>query len=201
MITGLRIDALNMVNSSDLTYSKGYLGLLSEAGAFIGIITCSTGFFIILKDGVTSMWAVAGKLQTPTFSKFISKVKEQNKPTDLSVGRPRISTSIRVIIALGKHIRSTCAFVGKLRIWTAAGIGLRRSRAPLNKKNISRPMNNLYRSDGILKTYAEAFELVMGAQKQELNEMEIVKEVRASTDTSYWHRGKRQARVMRRNTI
>lgn len=38
--TGLRIQALHMVNSSDFTFSNGYLGLLSELGALLGIICC-----------------------------------------------------------------------------------------------------------------------------------------------------------------
>ena len=40
IITGLRIQALRMVNSRDFTYSKGYLGLLSTLGASLGIIFC-----------------------------------------------------------------------------------------------------------------------------------------------------------------
>lgn len=40
IITGLRIQALRMVNAQDFTYSKGYLGLLSTLGASLGIIIC-----------------------------------------------------------------------------------------------------------------------------------------------------------------
>ena len=40
IITGLRIQALRMVNAKDFTYSKGYLGLLSTLGASLGIIFC-----------------------------------------------------------------------------------------------------------------------------------------------------------------
>lgn len=40
IITGLRIQALHLVNAQDFTYSKGYLGLLSTLGASLGIITC-----------------------------------------------------------------------------------------------------------------------------------------------------------------
>ena len=40
IITGLRIQALRMVNAEDFTYSKGYLGLLSTLGALLGIIFC-----------------------------------------------------------------------------------------------------------------------------------------------------------------
>ena len=39
-ITGLRIQALRMVNAQDFTYSKGYLGLLSTLGVSLGIIFC-----------------------------------------------------------------------------------------------------------------------------------------------------------------
>ena len=40
IITGLRIQALHMVNAQDFTYSKGYLGLLSMLGVSLGIIFC-----------------------------------------------------------------------------------------------------------------------------------------------------------------
>ena len=40
IITGLRIQALHMVNAQDFTYSKGYLGLLSTLGASLGIVFC-----------------------------------------------------------------------------------------------------------------------------------------------------------------
>lgn len=40
IVTGLRIQALRMVNAQDFTYSKGYLGLLSTLGASLGIIFC-----------------------------------------------------------------------------------------------------------------------------------------------------------------
>ena len=40
IVTGLRIQALYLVNSPDVTYSKGYLGFLSMLGAFLSIITC-----------------------------------------------------------------------------------------------------------------------------------------------------------------
>ncbi|KAL6712919.1 hypothetical protein ACLMJK_009474 [Lecanora helva] len=40
IITGLRIKALHFVNSPDFTFSGGYLGLLSEIGALLGIIFC-----------------------------------------------------------------------------------------------------------------------------------------------------------------
>ena len=38
IITGLRIQALHMVNAQDYTYSKGYLGLLSALGISLGIV-------------------------------------------------------------------------------------------------------------------------------------------------------------------
>ncbi|KAI1415153.1 hypothetical protein F5Y13DRAFT_156749 [Hypoxylon sp. FL1857] len=45
IITGLRIAALNRVNSSDFSYDQGYLGLLSTLGALLGIISyCATSF-------------------------------------------------------------------------------------------------------------------------------------------------------------
>ncbi|KAF4635842.1 hypothetical protein G7Y89_g2252 [Cudoniella acicularis] len=40
IITALRLQALNMVNAEDFTYSKGYLGLLSVIGASLGVIFC-----------------------------------------------------------------------------------------------------------------------------------------------------------------
>jgi len=40
VITGLRIQALHMVNAQDFTYSKGYLGLLSAIGGALGVIFC-----------------------------------------------------------------------------------------------------------------------------------------------------------------
>ena len=40
IITGLRIQALHMVNAQDFIYSKGYLGLLSALGASLGITFC-----------------------------------------------------------------------------------------------------------------------------------------------------------------
>ncbi|KAF4636795.1 hypothetical protein G7Y89_g1277 [Cudoniella acicularis] len=39
-ITGLRLQALSMVNVQDFSYSKGYLGLLSALGASLGIAFC-----------------------------------------------------------------------------------------------------------------------------------------------------------------
>jgi hypothetical protein len=44
IISALRIQALNLVNSNDVTYSKCYLGLLSEVGAFLTIVTCCAPF-------------------------------------------------------------------------------------------------------------------------------------------------------------
>lgn len=43
IISGLRIQALRMVNAEDFTYSKGYLGLLSALGASLGILGASLG--------------------------------------------------------------------------------------------------------------------------------------------------------------
>ena len=40
VVTGLRMQALYLVGSPDVTYSKGYLGFLSMFGAFLSIITC-----------------------------------------------------------------------------------------------------------------------------------------------------------------
>lgn len=40
IITGLRIQALHITNSSDFTYSKGYIGLLSVLGGLLGVMTC-----------------------------------------------------------------------------------------------------------------------------------------------------------------
>ncbi len=40
IVSGLRIQALRMVNAEDFTYSKGYLGLLSALGASLGITFC-----------------------------------------------------------------------------------------------------------------------------------------------------------------
>ena len=40
IITGLRLQALRMVNAQDFIYSKGYLGLLSTLGATLGITFC-----------------------------------------------------------------------------------------------------------------------------------------------------------------
>lgn len=48
IITGLRIQALRMVNAQDFTYSKGYLGLLSTLGASLGIIFCCVPSVFVL---------------------------------------------------------------------------------------------------------------------------------------------------------
>ncbi|KAL8953265.1 MAG: hypothetical protein Q9222_000870 [Ikaeria aurantiellina] len=40
IITGLRISAMRFVTAPDFTFSSGYLGLLSELGALLGIICC-----------------------------------------------------------------------------------------------------------------------------------------------------------------
>lgn len=40
-MTALRLKALHLVSSTDLTYDKGYLSLLSNVGSLIGIIGCS----------------------------------------------------------------------------------------------------------------------------------------------------------------
>ena len=40
IITGFRVEGLNLVSSADVTYSKSYLGLLSMLGAFLSIIIC-----------------------------------------------------------------------------------------------------------------------------------------------------------------
>ncbi|KAI0863360.1 hypothetical protein F4860DRAFT_469656 [Xylaria cubensis] len=42
IITGLRIAALNRVNSHDFSYDQGYIGLLSVLGPLIAIICCCT---------------------------------------------------------------------------------------------------------------------------------------------------------------
>ena len=42
IISALRVQALYEVGSIDVTYSKCYLGLLTEVGAFMSIITCCT---------------------------------------------------------------------------------------------------------------------------------------------------------------
>lgn len=42
IITGLRIAALNRVNSHDFSYDQGYIGLLSILGPLIAIICCCT---------------------------------------------------------------------------------------------------------------------------------------------------------------
>lgn len=40
VVTRLRLRALNRVNTRDFTYDRGYLGLLSNLGPMLGIITC-----------------------------------------------------------------------------------------------------------------------------------------------------------------
>lgn len=40
IVTGLRLQALHMVNAQDFTYSKGYLGLLSAIGASLTVFFC-----------------------------------------------------------------------------------------------------------------------------------------------------------------
>ncbi|KAI1739393.1 hypothetical protein F4680DRAFT_146047 [Xylaria scruposa] len=42
IITGLRIAALNRVNSHDFSYNQGYIGLLSILGPLVAIICCCT---------------------------------------------------------------------------------------------------------------------------------------------------------------
>ncbi|KAI0908223.1 hypothetical protein F4824DRAFT_464514 [Ustulina deusta] len=42
IITGLRIAALNRVNSNDFAYDRGYIGLLSILGPLVAIICCCT---------------------------------------------------------------------------------------------------------------------------------------------------------------
>jgi hypothetical protein len=41
IVTGLRLADMAFLTSTDITYSRCYLGLLSEVGAFLGIITCN----------------------------------------------------------------------------------------------------------------------------------------------------------------
>ena len=56
IITGLRMQALRMVNSTDYTYSKGYLGLLSVLGALLSVITCSAPSLVPLVREVSRLW-------------------------------------------------------------------------------------------------------------------------------------------------
>jgi len=42
VVTGLRLKALHLAVSSDLTYSKSYLGLLSAVGCMLSIVLCGT---------------------------------------------------------------------------------------------------------------------------------------------------------------
>lgn len=41
IVTALRLKAVHMVSSPDLTHDKGYLSLLSNLGALVAITTCS----------------------------------------------------------------------------------------------------------------------------------------------------------------
>ncbi|KAI8952092.1 hypothetical protein F4801DRAFT_541877 [Xylaria longipes] len=57
IVTGLRIAALNRVNSHDFSYDQGYIGLLSILGPLISIICCctSTGATIVFRH--FRLWA------------------------------------------------------------------------------------------------------------------------------------------------
>jgi hypothetical protein len=50
VITDLRLKAMHLVTSTDLTHDKGYLSLLSNTGALIAVISCSepaiSAFFV-----------------------------------------------------------------------------------------------------------------------------------------------------------
>lgn len=67
----MRLKALYLAVSPDFTYFKNYLGLLSTAGAMLGIITCTAFAYIRLlkenadklKQGVERLKENAEKLQ------------------------------------------------------------------------------------------------------------------------------------------
>ena len=57
IITCLRIQALHSVNSTDFTYSKGYLALLSTLGALLSIITgCAPTIRFALRRMKVGLW-------------------------------------------------------------------------------------------------------------------------------------------------
>lgn len=58
VITGLRIRALHLANSSDLPYARGYLGMLSTLGAHLGVITCcfpANWYLLFTKNGRSAL--------------------------------------------------------------------------------------------------------------------------------------------------
>jgi len=59
IITGLRIQALRMVDAQDFTYSHGYLGLLSLLGATLGIVFCCVPCVLVI---YTHWWKAAKPL-------------------------------------------------------------------------------------------------------------------------------------------
>ena len=80
----LRIHSLHLVTSPDYTYSKGYLGLYSELGALLSIITCS---------GLSALTLVAKLMKRPL------RLDQYQDQTNLrQVGRTtasQMSTTIR----------------------------------------------------------------------------------------------------------
>ena len=92
IITGLRIQALHMANSSDFTYSKGYLGLLSALGALLSVITCCAPCLVpiikllkvrnivnsIKRSDVYNTW----RWRTPTRSLMTQKLGELHPETE-----------------------------------------------------------------------------------------------------------------------
>lgn len=78
IITGLRIQALHMVNAEDFTYSKGYLGLLSTLGASLAItIVCAP-----VVPAVYKQWRAASCEYASGATPIDTPVDKENATTD-----------------------------------------------------------------------------------------------------------------------
>ncbi|KAI0138775.1 hypothetical protein BJ166DRAFT_543940 [Pestalotiopsis sp. NC0098] len=109
IITGLRIAALDKVNSEDFTYNEGYIGLLSIVGPLIAIICCSAPvvpglvhrarnrvqkvfptrrtLYLIraTRDTITRPWSRPAPSQAPYLTKMESIVTSPN-PSSVAMG-------------------------------------------------------------------------------------------------------------------
>lgn len=87
IITGLRIQALHMVNAQDFTYSKGYLGLLSTLGVSLEIIFCCAPVAPVLY-----------RRYRPLFLKFNSRYTELGSTDTYIYNTPSVPPPIPKIL-------------------------------------------------------------------------------------------------------
>ena len=78
IITGLRIQALHLVTSTDYTYPKGHLGLLSVLGVILGVITGGAPSITLIINKMSSKW------RDPSFT--LSSSRMNQFPTDTEAG-------------------------------------------------------------------------------------------------------------------